>query len=296
MKNRTLSASWILSILVLSSLALTAANAQFAHSPNANRSDPHPNVAATDQQPAEGGVGYTWTVALGGNDSAYITGHVGAWSWQDEALFDAEQGEEPVGWTHTSNWVSVELTEDAWVTVRYQRETGVPWPSAEDPERTASIATMNPSFTIFAGYDGDGGDSHTWNNDGPVEWAEDLTYLDHVNNSVSGVVEKSWYLSAGSYTLALGSNAPSNDSDRQGYRTRIHTSQEKPSPSLFMEPRGDSLFLSWSMGDDSHVLQRSSNVLFGDAENVLETGSTPAPYTVNTDQDFSFFRLIPMTD
>lgn len=268
------------------------AGAQFEHSPNAVRMDPDPNVPASDDQPAEGGIGYTWSVELDAGQSAFVTGHVGAWSWQDEALFDSSLGEEPVGWTHTSNWLFLDLKKDAWVTVRHQREEGIPWPSPEDPERTASTKTMNPSFTIFAGYDGDGADNHTWNNDGEVEWAEDITYLDHINNSVAGIVEKSWFLTAGSYTLALGSNAPSNDTDRQGYRTWISTGNSKPEPSLFLNGNGTRITFNWSLGYSGYALQAAESVDFLNPAWKISLIDDSKIHEVPTDSNSMFFRLI----
>ena len=188
------------------------------HSVNASASDPDP----------EAGVPYQWTVELDADDEATVSGHVGAWSWEDDSLFDAETGEDPVGWTHTSNWLLLRLNEPTYVTILHQRQAGVPWPSAEDPSRTASIANMNPSFSLYAGYDGDGADNHTYNNRGEIVWAEDLTYLDHLENNSKSFVQQTWYLEAGDYTVALGSNADANDTDRQGYKTVITTSTIEP--------------------------------------------------------------------
>ena len=133
-----------------------------------------------------------------------------------------------MGWTHTSNWLLLRLNEPTYVTILHQRQAGVPWPSAEDPTRSASVANMNPSFTLYEGYDGDDGDHHTYNNRGDIVWAEDLAYLDHLENNSKSFVELTWYLEAGDYTVALGSNADSNDTDRQGYKTVITTSTIEP--------------------------------------------------------------------
>jgi hypothetical protein len=83
---------------------------------------------------------------------------------------------------------------------------------------------MFPSFTIWSGWDADDGDHHTYNNRGNVSWAEDITYLDHLDNSTQTAVERSWVLPAGNYTLALGSNAPATDPVRQGYLATFTTS------------------------------------------------------------------------
>jgi hypothetical protein len=85
---------------------------------------------------------------------------------------------------------------------------------------------MFPSFTIWAGLDNDDGDNHTYNNRGNVVWAEDLVYLDHVDNSTVTAVERTWALAAGQYSIVLGSNAPATDTQRQGYRATLTTVPE----------------------------------------------------------------------
>jgi hypothetical protein len=199
-------------------------------------------------EPNPGGIEYAFLVTLGGTDNASIQRHVGAWSWEDDSLFGP--GDDPVGWTHTSDWVALTLTEATTFTLRLEAQAGVPWPSSEDPGRVASTASMRPSFSIYQGWDNDIvpdlndpilvaawapfggvppnlGDHHTFNNDGAIFWAEDLTYFDHVNNSTATFVEKTWTLPAGQYSISLGSNSTATDTDRQGYRATF-TSVPEP--------------------------------------------------------------------
>jgi hypothetical protein len=183
--------------------------------------------------PVAGGIKYRWYVELEPGESLSFDRHVGAWSWEDNSLFGP--GDDAVGWTHTSDWVALTLNEATTFTLRLARQAGVPWPSAGEPGRTASIASMFPSFTGWAGIDqdlmpddvaaalgyppGTEDDHHTYNNDGPVVWAEDLTgVVGFVNNSTESYAEATFTLPAGEYSFVLGSNAPANDSDRQGYR------------------------------------------------------------------------------
>ena len=51
----------------------------------------------TAGDPQAGGVSYRWTAILGDTDSGSAIRHVSAWSWEDNALFDAANGEPPVG-------------------------------------------------------------------------------------------------------------------------------------------------------------------------------------------------------
>jgi hypothetical protein len=80
--------------------------------------------------PAAGGIGYQHQVTLGRNSSGSVSGHVGAWSWEDNSLFGGTgQGTEPVGWTHTSHWVALKMERPAVLTVTMVRDANVPWPS-----------------------------------------------------------------------------------------------------------------------------------------------------------------------
>ena len=180
-----------------------------------------------------GGVGYAFYVEFHNNNSTHsVTSHVGAWSWEDNALFNASNGEPPVGWTHTSNWVALSLEAPANITIRLARQEGVAWPSAELPDRTASVTSMFPSFTLWSNWDNDDGDSHTYNNRGNVSWAEDLVYINHVDNSTEASIERTFTLAAGEYSFALGSNAPATDTNRQGYSATF-TASPVPEPSTY---------------------------------------------------------------
>ena len=179
-------------------------------------------VSKTD--PQANGIGYTWTVIADANTQGSFSSHVGAWSWEDNALFgNPGQSPLPVGWTHTSNWLALQLTEEAFFTLALERDANVPWPSMEDPGRLADTSSLFPSLTLWRGWDNDGGDHHTYNNRGNVAWAEDLRYLDHVDNSTGTQITRTWRLPAGQYSLALGSNAPATNLNRQGYKATFHT-------------------------------------------------------------------------
>lgn len=183
--------------------------------------------------PVAGGIGYRWYAEIEPGESVFFDRHVGAWSWEDNSLFGP--GDDPVGWTHTSDWVALTLNQETTFTLRLERQAGVPWPSGTDPLRTASIASMFPSFTVWGGVDqdlmpsdvatalgytpADAHDHHTYNNDGLVNWAEDLTSIaGFVNNSTETFAEVTYTLPAGEYSIVLGSNAPATNPDRQGYR------------------------------------------------------------------------------
>jgi hypothetical protein len=201
----------------------------------------------TTGDPLAGGIGYRAQISLSLEDTASFARHIGAWSWEDNSLFDP--GDDPVGWTHSSDWLAVTLSAPTTLTLRLERNANVPWPSQTDLGRLASIASMFPSFTVWSGWDNDlapqafadlnsGGDPvndwHTYNNDGAVDWAEDLTYLGHVSNSTETFAELTFpNLPAGQYSVVIGSNAPANDTDRQGYLATFTTVPE-PASALFL--------------------------------------------------------------
>lgn len=168
------------------------------------------------------GVPYAYTLVVGAGDTGSIKDHVGAWSWEDNALFGP--GDDPVGWTHTSKWVAVMLKDAVTFNVTMARDATVPWPSLADPNRLADISSMFPSLTIWRGWDQDGMQDHTYNNHGNVGWAEDLNYIDHIVNSTQNSITRSWTLPAGLYTFVLGSNAPATNSNRQGFSFSYSTS------------------------------------------------------------------------
>ncbi len=212
-------------LLATTTQSLTAANVTLG--------DPVPNTYdPVTFDPVEGGLPYRWQVAMAGTDSGTATRHVGAWSWEDNALFNAAAGDPPVGWTHTSDWVLLTLNTASAFTLRLERQAGVAAPSGADPANIAGIDSMFPSFTIYSGVDHTGPDSHTYNNKGNVSWADGISYLDHVNNSTLPAVERSWNLPAGVYSIVLGSNAPATDTNRQGYLATF-TTTPVPEPSSF---------------------------------------------------------------
>ncbi len=205
------------------------------------------NVTLAD--PAAGGITYKYTAQLGGNDSAIFSSHVGAWSWEDNSLFGI--GDDPVGWTHTSNWVALILDAPSVFTIRLKRDANVPQPISGDPGHLAATSSMFPSFTLWSGWDNDlmpaavatslgydpltAHDHHTYNNDGLVEWAEDLTgVVGFVNNSTDTFVEATYALPAGQYSLVLGSNAPATDPARQGYRATLTTVPEPGTAAMLL--------------------------------------------------------------
>jgi roadblock/LC7 domain-containing protein len=176
------------------------------------------------------GIPYAWSVALGANAAAQTQpAHVGAWSWDEDSFPETAKG-----WTHTSAWVQLDLTEPVALTLTLESADGVPWPSAADPTRLAGT-NLFPSFSLYRGWDTDAGtitnadgttldQDHTFNNRGNIEWAEDVTYLDHLDNATAHSATRTWVLPAGRYTVNLGGNSPVVVAEgRQGYKATFTT-------------------------------------------------------------------------
>ncbi len=183
------------------------------------------------------GVPYAYTIIAGAGDSGSFKTHVGAWSWEDNALFSP--GDDPVGWTHTSKWMALMLKDTVTLSVTMSRDATVPWvsPSNPDPNQLADTSSMFPSLTIWRGWDQDGMQDHTYNNHGNVGWAEDLGYIEHIDNSTQNSITRSWTLPAGLYTFALGSNAPATNTLRQGFSFSYSTSAPQfVSPVITKQP------------------------------------------------------------
>ena len=201
------------------------------------------NAALTPVEFDPVGIPYGWEVTLGANSTVQtLPDHVGAWSW-DEDGFPATAR----GWTHTSKFVKLNLTEPALLTLVLESLGGVAWPSAEEPARLAGT-NLFPSFTIYSGWDTDAGvvtnsdgttldQDHTFNNRGHIEWAEDVVYLDHLDNASVHQVARTWSLPAGAYTVNLGGNSPATIAEgRQGYRATFAT---HPSEGLELQGHAD---------------------------------------------------------
>jgi hypothetical protein len=187
--------------------------------------------------PAAGGIGYTWTITMGETDSATAVRHVGALSHNDPVNFATAP---LTGWTHTSNWVALELTAPALLTIDLARKAGVP-----NGSNTAG-ANLFPAFSLYAGWDNDGGDDHIYNNAGLFDWAEDITTFigaqhnglaEGTNSTGLGLtsVSQTFNLPAGQYSIALGGNPPNSiGSGRQGYELTLTTTAVPEASTLVM--------------------------------------------------------------
>lgn len=213
---------------------------------------------------SEVGVPYAWNLVMN-NAATQATppAHVGAWSWDEDSFPETAKG-----WTHTSAWVKLELLQPAQFTLSLASRDNVPWPSNDDPARLAGT-NLFPSFTLYHGWDTDAGlmtnthgatidQNHNFNNRGPIDWAEDVAYLDHLDNSTAHSVTRTWTLAAGRYTINLGGNSPATQAEgRQGYLAVFST---EPAPVLSASRANQNLILRWPRTPAGYRLHRSGSV------------------------------------
>jgi hypothetical protein len=190
-------------------------------------------VVTQDPASLQGGISYEYQVDIGhvGSTGSW-EGGVGAKSWNEPG--------NPVGskgWTHTSDWVALNLHEAGWLTVTLEQATvsGVPG------------TQLTPAFTLFQGWavgpivwnpsDPISGNFewHTFNNTGnpqdtdPQHWAwldGQMSYLDHEANPFSWTsITRTFFLGEGEYSLAFGGNpADTTLTSTHGYLATVNLS------------------------------------------------------------------------
>jgi hypothetical protein len=175
--------------LVSASLSLTSNSVQAA------------TVSFSDPVPEEG-LSYEWTVQLDSDDTAEFSYYVGAKSWNEPA--------NPVGlkgWTHTSNWVALELLEPTQLNIQIDRQPGVP--TATD----IAGDQLYPAFSLYKGWQNNGEEDHQYNTVGNTDWIDKISYLAHAANENRAIsVFESLTLPAGLYSLSIGGNPPEDPS------------------------------------------------------------------------------------
>lgn len=102
--------------------------------------------------PEEGGIGYEWTVSLGHHGSAEIVGSTGG-KGSYEPSFETPE----IGWTHTTDWVALELEADVILEIEVSRQEGVYEMKVDRETGEKSYATsgamLYPAISIYKGWD-----------------------------------------------------------------------------------------------------------------------------------------------
>ncbi|MCK5871450.1 MAG: hypothetical protein KAG26_01385 [Methylococcales bacterium] len=136
-----------ISTLALSTVTIAAEKANDAEASKTMKS------SSVFGDPEKGGIGYEWTVTLEGKHGhAGITGSVGGKS-SYEPQFDAPE----IGWTHTSDWVALEMKEKGVLTITVERQAGVYFTKIDKKTQEKSFVTagskLYPALSIYTGWD-----------------------------------------------------------------------------------------------------------------------------------------------
>ncbi|MBK9947427.1 MAG: hypothetical protein IPP12_09625 [Nitrospira sp.] len=210
--------------LIAAAVGLWLAGAVPCHAATVTAGDPTPN-----------GIGYNWTVSMSGWDTTAgstpnYAGTVGYLSFNDPVNDSNPIGR---GWTHTSNWTALTLTEATDLTVTL----------------AANGSGLLPAFALWQGQqntdNGTVGGYHVYNNSGNFDWSTqdpgaDSSSLNYVGNeSNSGAlssVSKTFSLGPGLYSLVFGGAArdvPGAATGFLGYQATLTTTPVPAAVYLF---------------------------------------------------------------
>ena len=160
-----------------------------------------PAVAA---KAATGGIGYEWTVKIGNNDIAAFTGSVGAKS-SYEPTFTAPE----FGWQHTSDYVALDLTEDANVTITVARQQGVTDASVDKATGAMVLKeagnALNPVIVLWRNWEESGVETGSFSPIGKTSWMNELVHLGLAySDKGQSEITYSAQLTKGKYTINIG--------------------------------------------------------------------------------------------
>jgi hypothetical protein len=189
------------------------------------------SLAATVTQGDLGGglgVTYTWQIALSGpGDSAEVVRAVGSKAWADPSNPGLGSFGLNAGWTHTSNWVYVNLAEAAEVEFSL-----APNDAVSNGEGGFFAGDLVPAFSLWSGVDDDGTDDHYYEQGAVPHWidAAGFAFLDHADEGPGpfdgSIATLTIELPAGEYTLALGGHDDTTLGHLAGYTFEVVAAPE----------------------------------------------------------------------
>jgi hypothetical protein len=188
------------------SLTATAGTVKFADPTPAGSSYPGclPDLGGTPTG-NDGGISYEWTVTLGKTDKATLINSVGAKSLSEIPPFYVSPD---VGWTHTANWIALEVTEKTKLRVKASRIEGVPFHvvNLENTVLSKGLARdkLIPGIVIYNGWDDTSCEDHRFNPSANVEWSTLEWMGNNINTAQNGTVEYEVKLMPGKYSIAVG--------------------------------------------------------------------------------------------
>lgn len=173
----------------------------------------HLGGALSFADPAPLGISYEWTAVLHKKEKVSFVWHVGAKSWNEPSNPEGLKG-----WTHTANWIAIELEDAARLKVTIERQPGVVYTSGGSPQ--VARAALVPALSLYSGWDDTTEfEDHVFNNSGNF-WST-IEFLANEPNSKSKsriVFKSKGKLPAGKYSLVIGGN-PASLGDPFNYPT-----------------------------------------------------------------------------
>lgn len=213
----------VVSLLTASALFMTANS----YAASVKWADPLPNTAAVKAQDATpavpatattpavpakpavaakaatGGIGYEWTVTMGNNDKASFVGTVGAKS-SYEPTFKAPE----FAWQHTSNYVALELTADAKVTITVSAQQGLRDFSVDATNKLVikdAGDKLKPVVSVYKNWEETGVETGSFNPMGKTSWQNELVFVGIAYaDKGQSTISYSATLPKGKYTLNIG--------------------------------------------------------------------------------------------
>ena len=180
-------------------------------------------TAGDTGDPAGRGIAYNWTVNMSDNDTTAgstpaIAGSLGSLSWNDPINFGDPIG---TGWTHTSRWTALTLTEATDLSITL----------------AANNSSWVPAFSLYSGHqqtdNGLNGGYHVYNNAGNFDWSTadpgaDSSSLNYIGNATASGTDSSitrtFSLGPGQYSLVFGGNPPPGTAGAQvAYQATLST-------------------------------------------------------------------------
>jgi hypothetical protein len=149
------------------------------------------------------GIPYKWDVQLSEHSYTQFISYVGAKSW-----WEPTNPSTTPGWTHSSNWVKLELQKAAYVEIEIEAETGIACTGPTFPcDRTTLVAVGNlyPAISLYKGVDTSSVQDHVFNPVGNGSFfSSSVKYLDSKKSKGKHSLTYKTKLAAGSYTLNIG--------------------------------------------------------------------------------------------
>ena len=183
----------------------------------------------------DGGIPYTYQADLTGpGDSVTIVDSVGNKSWADPMNPDMGDFDLDAGWTHTSNWIHLELAAETDLTLTLAAKADVP-----DGSGGTLAADLVTALSLWSGADNDGDAQHFYEQGSVPSWvdAAGFAFLDHADTGpgpfAGAEAEITGTFAPGVYTIALGGHDEVASAHRSGYELTIVAAPE-PGGALFL--------------------------------------------------------------